>query len=248
MIEKSSHNENDSIEVELKEPVLAALLAWLLPGAGHIYQGRLRKGALFMVCILGTFFFGLILGNGHVVYAAWRPNDYRWQTIPQLGTGIVAFPAILQNFKTREGGEPFLITGRRYPPGHAKQFELMSPDEYDRFEGISLPDGFMAPPAGELYLNDPDVLAAWTSESRFGFELGTLYTIIAGLLNVLAIYDAFAGPVLPSRSSGSSGGEDPAEDQGNEKGRGGKNPGRRKDDDQSKMDSNPKSKRKKRIS
>jgi hypothetical protein len=27
------------------------------------------------------------------------------------------------------------------------------------------------------------------------FDLGTVYTVIAGLLNILAIYDAFAGPV-----------------------------------------------------
>jgi hypothetical protein len=26
--------------------------------------------------------------------------------------------------------------------------------------------------------------------------MGTLYTMIAGLLNVLAIYDAYAGPVI----------------------------------------------------
>ena len=27
------------------------------------------------------------------------------------------------------------------------------------------------------------------------FELGTVYTLIAGLLNILAIYDAWGGPV-----------------------------------------------------
>jgi hypothetical protein len=29
------------------------------------------------------------------------------------------------------------------------------------------------------------------------FELGTLYTMIAGLLNVLAIFDAYGGPAFP---------------------------------------------------
>ena len=28
------------------------------------------------------------------------------------------------------------------------------------------------------------------------FELGTVYTMIAGLLNILAIYDAWGGPVI----------------------------------------------------
>jgi hypothetical protein len=29
------------------------------------------------------------------------------------------------------------------------------------------------------------------------FELGTAYTMIAGLLNILAVYDAWGGPVFP---------------------------------------------------
>jgi len=29
------------------------------------------------------------------------------------------------------------------------------------------------------------------------FDLGTAYTMIAGLLNLLAIYDAWGGPVFP---------------------------------------------------
>ncbi|MFI4874319.1 MAG: DUF6677 family protein, partial [Blastopirellula sp. JB062] len=30
----------------------------------------------------------------------------------------------------------------------------------------------------------------------YRFEMGTLYTMIAGLLNVLVIFDAYAGPVF----------------------------------------------------
>jgi hypothetical protein len=42
-----------------------------------------------------------------------------------------------------------------------------------------------------------DELADWHDELKSYFELGTLFTMIAGLLNVLAIYDAYAGPVFP---------------------------------------------------
>ena len=28
------------------------------------------------------------------------------------------------------------------------------------------------------------------------FDIGTLYTMVAGLLNILAIWDAYAGPVI----------------------------------------------------
>jgi hypothetical protein len=40
-------------------------------------------------------------------------------------------------------------------------------------------------------------LDAWNSETASGFDMGTLYTMIAGLLNILAIFDAYAGPLPP---------------------------------------------------
>ena len=49
--------------VDLKDPMVAAILGWLIPGLGHIYQGRTGKGALFMVCILSTFFFEKFLSS-----------------------------------------------------------------------------------------------------------------------------------------------------------------------------------------
>lgn len=51
--------------------------------------------------------------------------------------------------------------------------------------------GFMAPP------KNAEELAAWNAETASGFDMGTLYTMIAGLLNVLAVFDAFAGPMPP---------------------------------------------------
>src|SRR5262249_32004266 len=51
-----------------------------------------------------------------------------------------------------------------------------------------LAGGLMAPPPRHAQLNDRD-----KTMNRY-FELGTVYTMIAGLLNVLAIYDALAGP------------------------------------------------------
>src|SRR5690242_14086203 len=50
--------------IDLRDPWLAAFLAWLVPGLGHMYQRRWGKGGLFMTCILATFFYGLWLGGG----------------------------------------------------------------------------------------------------------------------------------------------------------------------------------------
>lgn len=50
--------------------------------------------------------------------------------------------------------------------------------------------GIMAPPRSQEQLSD------WHSTLNMRFELGTLYTMVAGLLNVLAILDAYGGPVV----------------------------------------------------
>src|SRR5262245_15790419 len=47
---------------------LPALLSYLVPGLGQIYQGRVAKGVLFMVCIYALFFYGQRLGAGTVPY------------------------------------------------------------------------------------------------------------------------------------------------------------------------------------
>ena len=54
----------------------------------------------------------------------------------------------------------------------------------------------MAPPPGPVYPNEMDVLGMWHVEMKHKFEMGTLYCIIAGLLNLLVIYDAFVGPAI----------------------------------------------------
>lgn len=161
----SPRRSEDMVEIDLRNAGLAAFLAWLWPGAGHLYQRRYAKGVLLMVVVLSMYFFGLFLGEGHVVYASWTPTDKRWQYICQLGTGLVALPALVQ--ARRVFGEP------RQPP---------------------LWGGFMAPPEQPVRPESPDELARWHERLSYRFELGTLYTMIAGLLNILAIYDAYAGP------------------------------------------------------
>ena len=54
--------------INLKNPVIAGILAFLLPGAGHLYQGRLFKAALYFICILSTFGFGVSIGEGRSIY------------------------------------------------------------------------------------------------------------------------------------------------------------------------------------
>ena len=169
--QQSGRTEETVETVDLKDPALAALLAWLIPGLGHLYQGRFAKAVLFFVCIMSTFTYGLYLGSdpdvgwGRVVYASWRPQDKRLYYFCQIGIGLPALPALVQAIRVRSGKAPF--------------------------------GSFMAPPPLQ-----GDNMAAGTVtldriHRRLGryFELGTIYTAVAGLLNVLVILDAWGGPV-----------------------------------------------------
>ena len=191
---------DEPILVDLQDPYWAAFLAWLWPGAGHFYQRRFSKGFLFMICILSTFFFGLGIGHGRVVYASFKQHDMRWHYICQLGVGAPALPAIVQSMKTKNDADPFFVLCERFPADYriaSKQFcritEQSNPEGYD---GPTLKDGFMAPPAGPIRQDLPDTLGRWHFDYKHFYELGTLYTVVAGLLNILAIYDAFCGPAI----------------------------------------------------
>ncbi len=191
--------DGPDIQVNLREPYIAAILAWLWPGAGHFYQRRFTKAFIFMVCILGTYFYGLGLARGRCVYVSWKENDKRWQYAFQVGVGAPALPAIIQSVKTKNGGDPFFVIAERWPKDSAigaDQFAIIKDrSKYDTNEPI-IKDGLMAPPFGKVELNNIDTLGAWHRDLQHKFEIGTLFTIIAGVLNLLAVYDAFAGPAI----------------------------------------------------
>lgn len=156
------------LKIELKNPVVAGILAWLIPGAGHFYQQRWAKGTLFCVCILGTYLFGLVVGEGKVVHTGgeanvagrgWARLIQTWPIIPQSCVGLSAAPAYIQHYRLRQGLPPIW-------------------------------DGLMAPP------RSTEELAYWYDRLNVRYDIGWLYTIVAGLLNVLAIYDAACGPVI----------------------------------------------------
>ena len=214
----------DEMRIDLRNRPLAALLAWLVPGAGHMYQRRYAKGGLFMVCILITWFLGFALGGGHVVYASWIPGDKRWHYILQAGVGAAALPALVQGNHMKKHTDftgKVIRTRKSYEP---------------------LWWGFMAPPHRPVIEDRTDEVSAWYATSGAGYEMGTWYTMIAGLLNILVIYDAFSGPLAVPISGRRKDGEPDAEGDTNsdtESGSSGdaKNAGDVKNADVSKADS-----------
>lgn len=198
-----TQDEGEPVHVNLKDQYWAALLAWLFPGAGHIYQGRYAKGLLFMICIMSTFIFGLGLGRGRCVYATNSDGSLNYYYLAHVGVGLPAMPAIAQSVKTSGGADPLFELCERFPADyHNAELRFRKIDRSPDKDGDAVPredtlkDGFMAPPAGPLTLGERDVLAMWHFDYKHMFDMGILFTMVAGLLNFLAIYDAFCGPAI----------------------------------------------------
>ncbi|MEM6331347.1 MAG: DUF6677 family protein [Planctomycetota bacterium] len=186
-------------QLDLKRRGVAALLAWLWPGAGHLYQGRTAKGLLFMICIGSTLVFGMVAGRGKVAYATplrmqdiaqaspglglpgrvWKQAFDRWPFIFQAGIGAVAVPAVIERERFFDKGQP-MFGGCFFPPR-----------KYDENR-----QRFTSEDSIGNVVRHPDELAKWNHDYGFDYELGTIYTVIAGLLNLLVVFDAYSGPLI----------------------------------------------------
>lgn len=89
--------------IQLRDPWTAAVLAFLIPGAGHLYQRRFFKAVLYSVCIISTFTYGMAMGEWQTVYMhspVQQPDQkpqLAWGYLAQVGVGLPALPAILQS-------------------------------------------------------------------------------------------------------------------------------------------------------
>lgn len=184
---------DDGALIDLRDPAVAALLSWLVPGLGQVYQGRRFKGWLFMAVIVCVMVVGLWIGGGKVAYCLWRPGARRLEFVGQAGVGAVAIPALVQSWSLAAAGRPLIAGGWFAPPvlkgqpvaaAYAGWLERVEP-------GIS----FARDQRDGTLRSRTDQLSLWYLRLGRFFDLGTLYTTIAGLLNLLVVYDAWAGPL-----------------------------------------------------
>lgn len=92
--------------IDLRNPALAAVLAFLFPGAGHAYQRRYFKAAIYCCCVLGIYFWGCSLGEAKAVHFRWddkaEDGQSRQRTfgyLAQVGVGLPALPAFAQQLR-----------------------------------------------------------------------------------------------------------------------------------------------------
>jgi TM2 domain-containing membrane protein YozV len=66
--------------------LIPCILAWLLPGAGHFYLGRRRRGIFFFAVVLITLVLGLWMDGRTYVYDPGHPLTYL-ATFANVGLG-----------------------------------------------------------------------------------------------------------------------------------------------------------------
>ena len=168
----------------------AAALSYLIPGLGQVYQGRTGKGLLFFVGLYALFFYGMAMGQWRNVWLPDVSDDrqfppvavldqslggpfkaayYRPQFLGQFWIGIAAWPAVVQyaGFDPQKEEGPAFGSFQRTPPEGGPN------DDPDRI-----------------------TLNKLQRDGNKRWDLGWVYTVIAGVLNLLVIYDAFAGPMF----------------------------------------------------
>jgi hypothetical protein len=191
----------DLATIDLKDPAMAALLAWLIPGLGHWYQGRWAKASLYFLCIMGLFSYGVYLsssdqqcadgrakiGYGRAVYFAWQKEDHHLAYLCQIGVGLPALPALVQAYRAIHHQRVWWH-GFMAPPWPTEQARARAEDDARRAGGN---DG-----NGLNFNVDQPTLDDLNRLLPSDFDIAGFFTMVAGLLNVLAIYDAWAGPVV----------------------------------------------------
>jgi hypothetical protein len=181
---------------------LAGLLSYLVPGLGQIVQGRVAKGVLFLVCIYALFFYGMYLGSGTVkIQTDFNGEPARWETYTVSSN--VYLPDVVRAENGNDRNNPLSLprplANLYNRPQFAGQFwvgvaawpAVIQYLTYDpaREQGHPLLGQFMREPREEA-------INAIQTTGDHRKDLGWVYTVIAGVLNILVIYDAWAGPAF----------------------------------------------------
>ena len=140
--------------------VVAAFLAWFVPGAGHVYIGRPRRGVILFVTIAVTFWAGIAMGGVMTV-------DYRyqrWWFSAQILSGVHGLVGWYRQEQVyRElGNDPRIAWADASVDGRPDHRQMLVDYELER-KGIVLTN----PTAG----------------------VARAYSGVAGMLNLLCIFD-----------------------------------------------------------
>lgn len=196
-------------------PALAALMSFAVPGLGQIVQGllsgnfvRLVKGCIFLVAIWGMFFFGYARSQWRNVYLPHVQEVYldedqkAGRVIKSANFMGRAMPPFLGNLWNRPQYIMQFWVGLPAWPALWNYFVPDSPvfGKYQESPGSVLNadkgnnEIFVRRRHAEEYEQRDNQIQQEAGMGRL-WDIYWIYTVIAGALNIMVIYDAYAGPV-----------------------------------------------------
>jgi len=167
-------------------PAVALVLAWLIPGAGHVYIGRTMRGVIIFVVITATFWAGVAMGGIMTVDS----RTQRWWFMANVGTGVHGLLGWYRCNKIYEQAERELDRGAD-AARFANDQRGAAVEESGRQKG-PLTRTQLAAVTGKLREEYVDKIL-----SDQGYRLSApaetvarAYAGVAGLLNLLCVFDA----------------------------------------------------------
>ena len=153
---------------------LALALAWLVPGLGHMVIGHKARGMVFLVTLHGLFALGLILGG---IRAINPPEQPIWRYTQFLS----GWPMLVTNYVERKVYEPeYVYVDREHPMTKIEKL-------YESGRPSLLDDA--ARPRREAYAKDFIEKHPLFSYHPKIQDIGSVYCGLAGMLNLLVIFD-----------------------------------------------------------
>jgi hypothetical protein len=73
-------------------PLVPCVLAWIVPGLGHVWLGRRGRGLVFFVVVMATFVLGITSGGASTVIDRQQPLSYL-AIVDNLAIGPLDFVA-----------------------------------------------------------------------------------------------------------------------------------------------------------
>jgi hypothetical protein len=143
--------------------VVAGLLTWVIPGAGHFWLGHRGLAVVFFVAISFPYWTGLALGG---VLDSVNPRTNRWLLLAELGVGGYTLPC----YGISQQIEGYALRTARLQTIPDADGSASERAAYQRFVKARAP-----------YMS-------FYPES----DVAQIYLATAGLLNVLAILDAIS--------------------------------------------------------
>ena len=165
----------------LPNPLIAVVLGWLIPGAGHVYIGRTARGAIIFVTIAAMFWGGIAIGGVMTVDKVYE----RWWFVADMLTGVHGVAAWYRTRGVYQDMDEKLA--------RSEDFRRQQEDRLQPYGG-RVPAAVMLGLKREYY----DQILAKDNKALVPPQ-GTVaqaYAGVAGLMNLLCVFDAMILAVM----------------------------------------------------